>query len=114
MRCQWVPCQNRRPQPRHSQKRSAQAKLRAGTRPSASRSPTAVAANACPAQSFTVAGVAAGDMFVAVQKPNGEAGLNVDDGHVTGSTAATINFCNHTSSSITPTASETYTVLVAQ
>jgi len=53
-------------------------------------------------------------MFVAVQKPTEQAGLNVDHGHVTGSNTATINFCNHTGSSITPTASETYTVLVAQ
>ena len=80
----------------------------------ATLSPTAVAANTCAAQSFTVTGVAAGDMFVAVQKPTEQAGLNVDHGHVTGSNTATINFCNHTSSSITPTASETYTVLVAQ
>jgi hypothetical protein len=80
----------------------------------ATLSPTAVAANTCAAQSFTVTGVAAGDMFVAVQKPTEQAGLNVDHGHVTGSNTATINFCNHTGSSITPTASETYTVLVAQ
>lgn len=35
----------------------------------ATLSPAAVSANTCTAQSFTVTGVAAGDMFVAVQKP---------------------------------------------
>ncbi len=80
----------------------------------ATLSPTAVAANTCAAQSFTVTGVASGDMFVSVLKPTEQAGLNVDHGHITGSNTLTINFCNHTSSSITPTASETYTVLVAQ
>ncbi|HLH05685.1 MAG TPA: glycosyl hydrolase family 28-related protein [Terriglobales bacterium] len=77
-------------------------------------SPSAVAANTCATQSFTVTGVATGDMFVAVQKPTEQTGLNVDHGHVTASNTLTINFCNHTASSITPTASETYTFLVAQ
>ena len=45
----------------------------------ATLSPAAVSAvSTCAAQSFTVTGVAAGDMFVAVQKPTEQAGLNVD------------------------------------
>jgi len=79
-----------------------------------SLSPAAVGANTCAAQSFTVAGVVAGDILIGVNKPTEQAGLSVTPGHVTGANAATLNFCNHTAASITPTGSETYNFVVVQ
>jgi len=77
-------------------------------------SPAAVAANTCAAQSFTVAGVLASDVLIGVNKPTEQAGLSLTPGHVTGANTATINFCNNTGASITPTASESYNFVVVQ
>jgi hypothetical protein len=77
-------------------------------------SPASVAANTCAAQSFTVTGVLASDILIGVNKPTEQAGLSVTTGHVTGANTATINFCNNTAASITPTASETYNFVVVQ
>jgi hypothetical protein len=79
-----------------------------------SLSPAAVAANTCAAQSFTVTGVVAGDILMGINKPTEQAGLSVTTGHVTGANAATLNFCNHTAASITPTGGETYNFVVVQ
>ncbi|MBZ5528944.1 MAG: hypothetical protein LAN71_13715 [Acidobacteriia bacterium] len=79
-----------------------------------SLSPAAVAANTCAAQSFTVTGLAAGDILIAVNKPTEQAGLSVLPGHVSAANTATLNFCNHTAASITPTASESYSFVAVQ
>lgn len=76
--------------------------------------PASVAANTCAAQSFTVTGVVVGDILIAANKPTEQAGLSVTPGHVTGTNAATMNFCNNTASPITPTAAETYNLVVVQ
>jgi hypothetical protein len=80
----------------------------------ATLSPAAVAANTCAAQSFTVNGLLASDILIAVNKPTEQAGLSVAPGHVSAANTATINFCNATGSPITPTASETYNFVVVQ
>jgi hypothetical protein len=77
-------------------------------------SPASVAANSCVAQSFTVTGLLPSDILIGVTKPTEQPGLSVTHGHVTGSNTATINFCNNTAASITPTASETYNFVVVQ
>jgi hypothetical protein len=77
-------------------------------------SPASVAANTCAAQSFTVTGLLASDILIGVNKPTEQAGLSVTPGHVTGANTATINFCNNTATSITPTASETYNFVAVQ
>jgi hypothetical protein len=79
-----------------------------------SLSPAAVAANTCAAQSFTVTGLAAGDILIAVNKPTEQAGLSVLPGHVSAANTATLNFCNHTAASITPTAGESYNFVAVQ
>ena len=77
-------------------------------------SPAAVGANTCAAQSFTVTGLAAGDILIAVSKPTEQAGLSALPGHVSAANTATVNFCNHTAGSITPTASESYNFVAVQ
>ena len=81
---------------------------------SVSLTPVAVAANTCAAQSFTVTGIAAADILIAVSKPTEQAGLSAGLGHVTGANTATINFCNNTAAPITPTAAETYQFVAVQ
>jgi len=80
----------------------------------AALSPVSVAANTCTPQSFTVTGLLASDILIGMNKPTEQAGLSVTPGHVTGANTATINFCNNTGASITPTASETYNFVVLQ
>ena len=80
----------------------------------ASLSPAAVAANTCAEQLFTVTGVASGDVVV-VNKPTAQSGLSVPSGRATSAgNQVGITFCNNTASSITPTASETYSFSVLQ
>jgi hypothetical protein len=81
---------------------------------SATLTPASIASNTCTAQSFTVTGIAAGDILIAVSKPTEQAGLSSLPGHVSGANTTTVNFCNATASSITPTAAETYTFVVVQ
>lgn len=73
----------------------------------ATLSPTAVGANTCAGQSFTVTGIVAGD-YIFVNKPTSQAGLGVSGVRASGTNTAEINFCNNTVSPITPTASEVY------
>jgi hypothetical protein len=77
-------------------------------------SPSPVAANTCAAQSFTVSGVLVGDIMIGVNKPTEQAGLSVTPGHVTAANTATMNFCNNTAASISPTGSESYNLVVVQ
>lgn len=69
--------------------------------------PAAVGADTCAEQTFTVTGVAAGDV-VGVNKPTAQAGLGVAGVRASGTNQVAINFCNVTASPITPTAAETY------
>lgn len=75
-------------------------------------SPAEVAANTSAEQTFTVNGILAGD-HVLVNKPTAQAGLGI-----VGSRAALntlyITFMNATGTPITPTASQTYTVLLSR
>lgn len=81
---------------------------------SATQTPALVGANTCAAQSFTFAGVLAADILITVNKPTEQAGLTVNPGHVTAANTLTLNFCNVTGASITPTAGEIYSIVVVQ
>ena len=82
----------------------------------ATESPSSVVGNTCAAQTFTnVTGISyPGDILIFVNKPSEQAGLSVTPGHVTANNTAKLNFCNNTSSTITPTAGESYTFGVTQ
>lgn len=75
----------------------------------ATLSPSAVSANTCAEQLFTVTGIAIGD-YVFVNKPTAQAGLGVSGVRANTTNQVGINFCNNTASPITPTASEVYGV----
>jgi hypothetical protein len=74
---------------------------------SAALTPSAVPANTCAEQLFTVTGIATGDV-VAVNKPTAQAGLGVAGVRASATNQVGVNFCNATASPITPTAAETY------
>lgn len=80
----------------------------------AAQSPALVAANTCASQSFTFTGIRAADILIGVNKPTEQAGLSVMPGHVSAANTLTLNFCNNTGAGITPTAAETYNVVVVQ
>lgn len=82
----------------------------------ASLSPATVEANTCAAQSFTVAGINAGDIVVngAGVKPSFQTGLNIAGVLVVAANTVSINFCDVTSGSITPNQTETYKFDVEQ
>jgi len=75
--------------------------------------PVPVAATTCAEQVFTVKGVQAADVLIA-NKPSAQPGLAIAGARAAASDAVGINFCNETSSSITPRAGETYTFSVLQ
>lgn len=72
-------------------------------------SPAVVAANTCAEQIFTATGVAT-DQMVIVNKPTAQAGLGIGGFRVNAASRVAINFCNNTGATITPTASETYSI----
>lgn len=72
--------------------------------------PSAVAANTTAEQSFTVAGIQAGDL-IEVNKPTVQAGLGIVNARAAANTIY-IGFSNNTAGSITPTAAEAYQVIV--
>ena len=76
-------------------------------------SPAAVLANTTAEQTFTVNGLVPGDMAV-VTKPTAQAGLGIVGSRVSAANTLAITFSNNTGSSITPTASEVYLVLVSR
>lgn len=74
-------------------------------------SPALVAANTSAEQTFTVSGlVAATDELLSVIKPTHQAGLLVGNCRVSADNQIAIQFANITGSSITPTASESYSI----
>lgn len=76
-------------------------------------SPAAVAANTTAEQTFTVNGLQVGD-WVGVSKPTNQAGLAITNARVSAANTLAISFGNLTSSSITPTASQVYSVMVVR
>jgi hypothetical protein len=78
----------------------------------ATLSPAAVAADTVAGQALTVAGIAAGDVILAVVKPTEQAGLAAVSARVTAANTVELSFVNATVASITPTAAETYTFAV--
>lgn len=71
------------------------------------QTPSAVTANTAAEQSFTVTGVATGQLVIVV-KPTAQAGLIVGTARVSATNTVQITFGNDTSGSITPTAAELY------
>jgi hypothetical protein len=76
-------------------------------------SPALVAANTTAEQTFTVNGLQVGD-WVGVVKPTSQAGLAVTGARVSAANTLAISFGNFTASGITPTAAQTYSVMVAR
>jgi hypothetical protein len=76
-------------------------------------SPAAVSANTSAEQTFTVNGLQVGD-HVAISKPSAQAGLGVVGVRVSAANTLAITFGNFTAGSVTPTASEVYTILLSR
>lgn len=74
-------------------------------------SPTSVAPNTTAEQTFTVKGLHLGD-FANVSKPTLQAGLGISTARVSAADTLAITFGNVTSATITPTASEIYSVQI--
>jgi hypothetical protein len=72
-------------------------------------SPAAVAPNTTAEQLFTVTGLAAGQCVV-VSKPTAQAGLDIVGMRVAANNQLAVTFGNSTAATVTPTASQTYTV----
>ena len=77
-------------------------------------SPALVAANTTAEQTFTVPGVNASDMLVEVNKPTAQAGLGLAGVRVSAANTVGITFSNNTAAGITPTAGETYKLMLAR
>lgn len=80
----------------------------------ATLSPASVAANTSAEQTFTVAGVAVGDMVSGVNKPTTQAGLGIVGMRVSAANTIAITFGNFTASPIVPTASEVYVLQIVR
>lgn len=76
-------------------------------------SPASVANAITAEQTFTVTGVRLGDC-VTVNKPTTQAGLGISGSRVSAANVLAISFINATAATITPTASEVYTVWVSR
>lgn len=72
-------------------------------------SPTSVAPNTTAEQTFTVTGLSLNN-WVGVNKPTTQAGLGIVGCRVSAKDTLAITFINATAATITPTASEVYTV----
>jgi hypothetical protein len=77
-------------------------------------SPAAVAINTTAEQTFTVPGVLASDVLLSVSKPTAQAGLGTVGWRVSALNTVGITFSNVTAASITPTASQSYTLLLVR
>jgi hypothetical protein len=76
-------------------------------------SPALIVLNTTAEQTFTVNGLLPGDM-VLVNKPTTQAGLGIVGSRVSAANTLAIAFSNNTAASITPTAAQTYLVLVSR
>lgn len=72
-------------------------------------SPAAVAPNTTAEQTFTVPGLPSGTPVI-VNKPTAQNGLSIGGARVSAANTLAITFVNNTAATITPTASEQYTV----
>lgn len=79
---------------------------------SATLSPAEVAANTTAEQTFTITGLATGDVVLAINKPTAQAGLGIVGTRVTAADTIGITFSNNTATPITPTAAQIYLVAV--
>jgi len=75
-------------------------------------SPALVAANTTAEQTFTLTGVASGDVVVSINKPTAQAGLGIVGWRVSAANQIGITFSNNTAAGITPTASQVYLVTI--
>ena len=75
-------------------------------------SPSIVAANTTAEQTFTVTGLTTSNIPISVIKPTAQAGLGIVGFRISGANTLAITFSNNTGSGITPTASETYKIVV--
>ena len=75
--------------------------------------PALIVLNTTAEQTFTVNGLLPGDM-VLVNKPTTQAGLGIIGSRVSAANTLAITFSNNTAASITPTAAQTYLVLVSR
>lgn len=73
--------------------------------------PSAVAANTTAEQTFTVTGLTTADTIIGVNKPTAQAGLGIAGVRVSAADTLAITFVNATAGSLTPTASQTYSVV---
>jgi len=71
-----------------------------------------VAANTTAEQDFTVTGVTAGDIVLAINKPALDAGLGIANYRVKSANTVSITFVNSTAGAINP-AAEAYVIVVA-
>jgi hypothetical protein len=77
-------------------------------------SPAQVAINTTAEQTFSAPGVKLGDSVLTVNKPTAQAGLGIVGYRVSANDQIAITFSNVTGGAITPTASQTYLVVVAR
>lgn len=87
-------------------------KLRKLKRYAPSLTPAAVTTNTTAEQTFTVNGVAVGDVVLSVVKPTAQAGLGIVGSRVSALDTLAITFANVTAATLTPTAAQTYQVVV--
>lgn len=78
----------------------------------ATLSPAAVATATSAEQSFTVAGLGVNDIVLTVVKPTAQAGIGIVGFRISAADTLRITFNNHSTGSITPTASEVYKIVV--
>lgn len=76
-------------------------------------SPALIVANTSAEQTFTVNGVAVGDV-ISVSKPTAQAGLGIVGQRVSAANTIAITFGNFTGSSITPTAAQAYKIVITR
>lgn len=75
--------------------------------------PAAVATITTAEQDITVAGVLAGDIVLAVNKPSLTAGVGICNARVKSADTVSVQFVNPTAGSVNP-ASETYTIVIGR
>lgn len=75
-------------------------------------SPAQVSANTTAEQTFTLTGLRTTDIIETVVKPTHQNGLGITGFRVSAADTLAIGFVNATAGAITPTASQTYTLVI--
>lgn len=75
--------------------------------------PAAIGATTNSEQTFTIAGLNLGD-FVDVSKPSTQPGISIGNARVSSANTLAIEFSNISGGTLTPTAAETYQVVVTR